>query len=248
MLFPLGAHVDVTTAVAVDYDDRDLRDAAPASVAYRLTDAPIDEATFWKQVPARPRRPPHPQPLAGAPGQPRAQAVRPGRRDRRGLRGPLRQVADERADAELAKLRDKYEAKATHAAQPDRRRHRRRPGRRGPAGGASAATTCCRRPARSSAACSAAGGRAAASSARSAGPPGAAAGRRRRAPRRSRRRTRSPGWTDDLEDLEAELVDELTEIDDRWKQAAGELDTMSIALERTDVKVTQLTLAWIPTA
>ena len=33
VLFPLGEHVDVTTAVAVDYDDRDLRDAAPADGA-----------------------------------------------------------------------------------------------------------------------------------------------------------------------------------------------------------------------
>ena len=43
VLFPLGAHVDVTTAVAVDYDDRDLRDAAPAAVrlpAHRRADRP----------------------------------------------------------------------------------------------------------------------------------------------------------------------------------------------------------------
>ena len=54
--------------------------------------------------------------------------------------------------------------------------------------------------------------------------------------------------TTDLQAVEAELAEELLEIDDRWKTAAGELDTMTIALEKADVKVTHLTLAWIPTA
>ena len=58
VLHPLGSHVDVTTATAVDYDDRDLRDAVSAPISYRLTDAPIGQKGFWTQVPARPRRPP----------------------------------------------------------------------------------------------------------------------------------------------------------------------------------------------
>ena len=50
----------------------------------------------------------------------------------------------------------------------------------------------------------------------------------------------------ELEDVETELADELTEIDARWRAAAAEVTTMSIGLEKTDVKVTHLALAWIP--
>ena len=49
-----------------------------------------------------------------------------------------------------------------------------------------------------------------------------------------------------MEDLEAQLVDELTEIDNRWVERAGQVESMTIQLERSDVKVTQLVLAWIP--
>ncbi|HEY1280477.1 MAG TPA: DUF87 domain-containing protein, partial [Acidimicrobiales bacterium] len=51
VLFPLSAHPDVTTATAVDYDDRDLREAAPTPCNYRLTDGPIGERAFWTQLP-----------------------------------------------------------------------------------------------------------------------------------------------------------------------------------------------------
>ena len=50
----------------------------------------------------------------------------------------------------------------------------------------------------------------------------------------------------DLQDVEAELVEELTEIDARWRAAAAEIEPMSIGLEKTDVKVTHLALAWLP--
>ena len=50
----------------------------------------------------------------------------------------------------------------------------------------------------------------------------------------------------DLEDLEAELAEELTEIDARWMALAKDITTTSVALERTDVKVRQLVLTWLP--
>ena len=114
VLFPLSKQVDVSLARGVDYDDRDLREERaaddrlpPERRAARLLDV-------LEAGPARPHRSPHPQPLDGAPRQPGAEALRAGRRVGRGLRRPLlSQVAGERADAELAKLRSKYEAKAT---------------------------------------------------------------------------------------------------------------------------------------
>ena len=79
VLFPLSQHVDVSVATSVDFDERDLREDAPPTISYRLTGVPLDSSTFWKQVRARPLRPPHPQPLHGASRQSRAEALRPGR-------------------------------------------------------------------------------------------------------------------------------------------------------------------------
>ena len=53
VLFPLAEHVDVTRAVAVDYDDRDLRERGPDGWTYRLSDAPLDQSTLLQAGRAR---------------------------------------------------------------------------------------------------------------------------------------------------------------------------------------------------
>ena len=50
----------------------------------------------------------------------------------------------------------------------------------------------------------------------------------------------------DLEELEAELAEEITEIDARWADAARQVATMPITLEKSDVAVSELVLAWLP--
>jgi hypothetical protein len=49
-----------------------------------------------------------------------------------------------------------------------------------------------------------------------------------------------------LEDLESELTQEVTEIDGKWMATAKNITALQVGLERTDVKVTQLALVWIP--
>ena len=51
---------------------------------------------------------------------------------------------------------------------------------------------------------------------------------------------------DDLEDLEADLAETVTEIQAAWETKAADVTTMPVSLERTDVKVAQLVLAWVP--
>ena len=46
--------------------------------------------------------------------------------------------------------------------------------------------------------------------------------------------------------LESELAAEKTGIETKWATAAAAITTVPVTLERTDVKVTQLVLAWIP--
>ena len=51
VLYPLGEPVDVTTAIAVDYDDRDLRDRPRRRRSPTGSpDAPIETKAFWTQV------------------------------------------------------------------------------------------------------------------------------------------------------------------------------------------------------
>ncbi|TPW11469.1 MAG: hypothetical protein FD127_3222, partial [Acidimicrobiaceae bacterium] len=54
--------------------------------------------------------------------------------------------------------------------------------------------------------------------------------------------------SEQIVDLEGELENELTAIDVRWAETAKEIATIDVPLERTDVKVTQLVLGWIPVA
>ena len=149
------------------------------------TDAPIGRAVVLEPAAQGPRRPPHAQP--GASRSRRTPTLklygRPGESAPTSSPPAAVQAAGDKADAETAKLRDKYEAKVVQAAVADRRGRRRRRRRRRRSSRPASATTCCRRPARSSAACSAGAARRAACSASSAGPPGAPARRRRPASR-----------------------------------------------------------------
>jgi hypothetical protein len=247
VLFPLGEQLDVTRAIAVDYDDRDLRDAAPTGISYRLAGAPIRNGTFWKQ--AQRDLVDH---LARS-----LSLELPVNRDLKlyGRAGESAdefttrclQVADERADAELAKLRDKYETKATSLRT------------KMDAASDAAQVAADQQKARSrddllSSAGSILGGLLGGSRSRGGllGQLGRAAGRTGKTSAAQTRveaaQNKVTRLEDDLEALEAELAAELTEIDTRWMALAKNVETVSIGLERTDVGITHLTLAWIPVA
>ena len=245
VIFPAGEHVDVTKAIAVDYDDRDLRDVAPSGAVYRLPNAPIKAATYWKQVQ---------RDLADHLARSLTMEL-PVNRELKlyGRAGEssedfalrCRTVAGERADAELTKLRAKYEAKtaalrnrieaASDTAQVarDQQDARARDDLLSSAGSILGGLLGGRR-----------------SRGGLVGQIGRAAGKAGKTSASSTRveaaENKAARLQDDLEDLEAQLVDELTEIDNRWVERAGQVESMTIQLERTDVKVTQLVLAWIP--
>jgi hypothetical protein len=246
VLHPLSSHVDVTTAIAVDYDDRDLRDAVPSPIAYRLTDAPIEQKAFWSQVPKdlvdhltrtmAIRIPVNPgMKLYGRPGE-----------SEEDFAARCLQAASDAADADAAKLRDKYAAKvaklqdqidaAGDAAEvvEETQKARQRDDLLSVGGSILGGLLGGRR-----------------STGGLLGQIGRAAGRRGKTSAASTRVDAARGKVERLEaalaDVETELADELTEIDARWRAAAFEIEPMSIGLEKTDVKVTQLALAWIPT-
>ena len=157
--------------------------------------------------------------------------------------------ADEMADAEVAKLRDRYESKATTLRrQIDSAEDR--------ADVLAEEATGKRNSELLSTAGSILGGLLGGRRSRGGllgsvlGKAGTAAGRRGRS-RASEERVeaaqhKAAGLVADLEDLEVELAQELTEIDSKWAARAKDIKTTSIALERTDVKVTRLVVTWVP--
>jgi hypothetical protein len=69
----------------------------------------------------------------------------------------------------------------------------------------------------------------------------------RSAERRETAKAKADATMDDLAELEQELADEISAIDERWKTVADEVDTLSIRLEATDVRVVETRLVWVPT-
>jgi hypothetical protein len=47
-------------------------------------------------------------------------------------------------------------------------------------------------------------------------------------------------------EVEQEILDEVREIDARWREAAAATDTVAIRPEAADVGVQRLTLVWVP--
>ena len=53
---------------------------------------------------------------------------------------------------------------------------------------------------------------------------------------------------DELEELETELTDSLWEIQSDWDDKAKEIDTIEVPLEKTDISIDEFALIWIPTS
>jgi hypothetical protein len=251
VLFPLGDHVDITKLVQVDYDDRDLRTDAPADASYRLPDAKTATKTFFTQIerdlrdhltrsltleiPANPDLR-----LYGRPGESAEEFA-----------ARCASFADDRADEEIATLRDKYEAKATKLrdqidaaedrvdvleAEADSRRNSELLSTAGSFLGGLL------------------GGRKskgkmvgdmlgdAGTAARRRGSTSAAGSRVDAAENKVAR------LSDQLAELEADAATDISDIAEKWDALAAKVTTLEVGLERTDVKVTHLALAWLPVA
>jgi hypothetical protein len=243
---PLGATFDPSVALSVDHDDRDLRTEVPAGAVYRLPLAPIDTASYFTgaeralrdhltraltvEIPTNPELK-----LFGRPGESEEEFA-----------GRCAARAEELADAAVAKLRDKYAkrvdsvqtrlAKAedrvevAEAAAADRRNQKLLSTATSVLGGLLGGRRSSGRVI--GAAVGGVGGAAVG---------GSAAGRRVDSARNEVERL-----ADELEDLEAELTAEVLDIEQTWRTAADARGTLTIGLEKSDVTVSDLVLAWLP--
>ncbi len=242
---PLDAGLDLDAETVVDFDDRDFRPDAPSGATYVLPEAPVGEAMFFRQAARdvqarlvanraleilRNRA----LKLTSRPGEPEEAFLA-----RCGEAGQVR------ADEETVKLTKRLEARKDrleNALALSRRRveeldtqttSRQANEMITGAGAVLGALFGGKRSARSitNAVGSVASkhGQSATSSAR-----------------RDTAQAKVQQTTDDLADLEQEIIGEVTAIDEKWRAVAEEVEPVAIRLEATDVRVTDVRLVWVP--
>jgi hypothetical protein len=239
VLYPLGAHSRPEDAVSVDYDDRDFRDAPPAAAAYAMPDAPLAKSEFFRTL--RKEMEDH---LF------RSRTLTLRRNDVLKLfsrvgeseddfRKRCLEVAEDAADGEAAKLRDRYEKRL--AAVRDRKAQAERKVRElqtdvgtrrqqevvAGAGEILSLFLGGRRRMRSLS---------------------GAASRRSQTVRTQERLQSASEKMEDHEEairaLEDELAAELQAGWAKWEQTAGSITAVEIPLEKTDVRVEEMLLFW----
>ena len=247
VLFPLSGPADPEATIAVDYDDRDLRAEAPAGLSYVLPEAKIETKTYFKTFATDLKNHLH-----------RTQQVDVFVNPELKLYSRIGETSDEfatrcgveaesRADQEQAKITEKLRGRSERIEAAIAKAHdrveelevdvstRKRDTVLSGLGSLAGAVLGGRRSARSITR--------AASSALSKGG---------QVSRTSQRVETAQNRVDDklveLEELEADLADQLVAIDDRWNDAAAQIETLPVGLEKTDITVDEVSLVWIPTS
>jgi hypothetical protein len=234
-VFPtLDDPFDPADAIAVDHDERDFA-ASPTGVPYELPNVPIDTSAWWKATERAIED--HLYRHRSIEVFRNATLKLYGRvgesRDDFGAR--CREAAEDLADAAQAKLRDKYETRIDRArdqiqsamekvrdAELDVQTRRQEEM-------VSIGVLMGRRSTRSA----------------------STVASKRRQTRTAERRlekahAKVTDEVEDLDELEADLTEDLAEITEEWSEKAAAIETMEIGLEKTDVSLTDLRLVWVP--
>jgi hypothetical protein len=243
---PLDEGFELDSEHAVDYDDRDFSQTAPAGAAYVLPSVSVSEASFFTSASRDiARRMTDSRTLELQHNRALKLVSRPGETPEQfALR--CDEAAQAAADAEAAKIKQRLETKRDRLeaarAQAQRRidelsvdeRARQANELVAGAGAVLGALLGGRRSARSIA-----------------GAISGAASRRgmsaRTAQRKASAEAKAADIGADLEELEQEILDEVAEIDARWRETAAEVETVAVRAESSDVRVERLALVWVPT-
>jgi len=241
-IIPIDDGVDPENAIHVDYDDRDLAAAAPPGAVYRLPGAALDGKELFtgferdlREHLVRNQR------LTVRRNAELDLFSRPGESDE-DFAARCDTAAQQKADAETAKLRDKYETKLASVRKRFEAAQRRvseievdidgsRQNELLEGAGVLIGILTGRRSTRSV----------------------TGSMRRRGATRSKEQRLQSAQekavaeW-DEMASLESELTEELEEINDRWETVAGETEELEIGLEKTDIAIDDIALVWLPVA
>lgn len=245
ILLGLAPEVDAEEFVPVDYDDRDLRETPPEGATFEIPDAPLTEERWFADVRKA---------LVDRLHRDRTMTVltnrdlklwsRPGEAPE-AFAARCTAAADERTDAEAAKIRARLESRMGTVQRAIEREEIRVAELRSRASDTKQHEVVS---AAGDILGSLLGGRRSARSILS------------KAKGVSSRRKQSSAAADrvesalakveqkqlELADLEAELADALADIAAEWDAVATDVSEAEITLEKTDVSVTALTLVWVP--
>ena len=245
IVYPLAMPLDPASAVQVDHDDRDFRREAPANATYVLADVDLSGSAWWKA--AEKALTDHlvaNTTLAVQRNETLGLWGRPGETDAE-FATRCDTEADMRADKDGAKLHATLDVKTDRVkgalADAERKRDQQKADTRSSrtneliagAGDLLGALLGGRR------------------SARSIGRAVRGASSRRTTSSKSEARVESAegvivAKSDELQALEQQLADELFAIDARWSEAAKAVSSVPIPLERSDLRVLELQLVWLP--
>ena len=242
VVYPIGAQFDADAAVAVDYDDRDLISEASPGATYVLPEAPIKNKTFFSKAATDLKAHLHRNhnvtvfknaalKLYSRVGESEDEFV-----------ARCKAAAEDRADDDVAKLKERYQKKISSVESQLRMAEnrvrelnvdvesRRQQEMLGGAGELLSVFL---------------GGRRRSSSL-------SRAASRRSQTRRTQERLQSAEdkynqYVEKLDVLEDELADEFQEITAKWDGVAAEIETVEIGLEKTDISIEEIALVWIPT-
>ncbi|MDH4118137.1 MAG: DUF87 domain-containing protein [Acidimicrobiia bacterium] len=238
VIFPLAQTVTADNLYAVDHDDRDFIIEAPA-LPYGLPDNPIDTKTFWTSLSGA---------LVDHLVRERKVTVfknaalklysRVGESEEEFV-VRCRDAAEDAADAEIAKLRDKHKTKIDRIQNQISTAERRVQDLEGDVGARKQQEIL-----------SGAGDLLGAILGGRRGSTISKAASRRSQTRRTEQRlqTAIDAMEDkaaDLIELEEQLEDDVMEISARWEDAAAATESVDIGLEKTDVSVRPLRLVWL---
>ena len=241
VFFPLSDRFDPGTAINVDYDDRDLTFQAPNQATYMLPEVNLEKATYFKEVRNSLR-----DYLS------RNRSIRIFRNSalnlfsrvgesRKDFEARCREAAENTADAEAAKLRDKYNASLNRVksqlTDADRRireldadAHQRKQQELILGAGELLSGYL-------------SGRRRSLSLSR-------AASRRSQTMRSQERlhtaEEKKADKVNELEQLEDKLAEDIIEISEKWKSAIIQIEEVEISLDKTDVDVDGVSVLWIP--
>ncbi len=245
VVHPLAAVIDTDSIIAVDHDDRDFTEIAPTGAVYVLPDAKIDQASWFKT--AQTRIVEHvvsTQTMTLQRNETLKLWSRPGETPDQ-FTARCDTAAQEQADAEAAKLRTTLESRIdrvkdaidTAERRVNQQEQEHKASRTNEiiagAGVLLGAFLGGRRSTRSiGSAVRGASGRHATSSREGAQADAAA--------------DALADKTNQLTELEQEMADKLFEIDAKWDTVAAEVTETTIPLEKTDVRVIDTKLVWIP--
>lgn len=241
VIYPLDGVIDMSDIITIDHDDRDFTTTQPGGATFRIPDQRLDTKTFWNGVETdlknhlvanRPMTIWHNEPLKlySRVGEPEED-----------FKQRCSSAAEEVADAELAKLRSRFQTKIDRVREQMATAQTRYQEADAVAAAKSQESVLGTAGDLLGAFLGGKSGSTALNKAAS----------RRTATARAQAKAESEAAryhakAAELNELEQELADEVNEIVSRHEDLVAEVETVDVSLERTDIRVVDLKLVWVP--